>query len=227
MPREGTAGGLHGRVGLPSRAGRALTSASVDAVVVGGGVIGLSTAVRLREAGLSVRVRTASPPHETTSIVAAALWYPYRAHPEGRVLGWGRRTFEELERLMRSPESGVRMREGVELFREPAPAPPWWKDAVPSVRRCGRDELPPGYRDGFAFSAPVVEMPAYLRYLVDRLAAAGGTVEERASSSSTARGWGRAGWRGTTRWRRSGARSCGCATRGSGASGSTRRIPRA
>ena len=34
-----------------------------------------------------MRVRTASPPHETTSIVAAALWYPYRAYPEGRVLG--------------------------------------------------------------------------------------------------------------------------------------------
>ena len=150
-------------------------------VVIGCGVIGLSTALRLREAGLDARIVAADPPERTTSAVAAAIWYPYRAYPEREVLRWGRRTFEVFEELTAEPETGVRMREGLELRRERA-GEPWWAGAVPGVRRCSGDELPPGYGDGHAFVVPVVEMPLYLRYLRDRFAAAGGTVEMRTVS---------------------------------------------
>lgn len=148
-------------------------------IVVGCGVIGLTTAVRLREAGIDAGIRTAELPSDTTSGVAAAIWYPYRAYPADRVLGWGKRSFEVFEELARQEVGGVRMREGVELHREPAPEP-WWKSAVPGVRRCERGELPPGYRDGHAFTVPVVEMPVYLDYLMDRFVASGGEVERSA-----------------------------------------------
>ena len=156
--------------------------ARVDAIVVGCGVIGLSVAVRLREAGLDTRILATELPPATTSGVAAALWYPYRAYPEDRVLSWGKRTFEVFEGLSEVNESGVRMREGVEIWRESVPDP-WWASAVPEIRRCTADELPPGYRDGHAFVAPVIEMPVYLAYLMDRFARAGGSVEKRAVSS--------------------------------------------
>ena len=146
--------------------------------VVGCGVIGLTAAVRMREAGLDARIVAAALPLQTTSSVAAALWYPYKAYPEERVLSWGRETFEVFEELSHVPESGVRMREGVEIWRHEVPEP-WWADAVPGVRRCMTDELPPGYADGHAFVAPVVEMPLYLGYLLDRFAASGGRVEPR------------------------------------------------
>jgi D-amino-acid oxidase len=149
-----------------------------EIVVIGCGVIGLTTALRLRETGLDARIVAAAPPEETTSAVAAAIWYPYRAYPEDDVLRWGRRTFEVFERLAAAPETGVRMREGVELRRSPA-AEPWWSAAVPGVRRCEHEELPPGYRDGHTFVVPVIEMPVYLRYLQDRFTAAGGTIERR------------------------------------------------
>jgi D-amino-acid oxidase len=74
------------------------------------------------------------------------------------------------------------MREGVELWREPVPDP-WWATAVPSVRRCTDDELPPGYHDGHTFVAPVIEMPVYLGYLLGRFSGAGGCIEQRALSS--------------------------------------------
>ena len=92
--------------------------------------------------------------------------------PGDRVLFWGRRTYEIFEELSNLPASGVLMREGVEIWHEPA-LDPWWADAVPRVRRCHKDELPPGYQDGHAFVAPIVEMPIYLSYLMDRLAASG------------------------------------------------------
>ena len=145
-------------------------------------MIGLTTAICLREAGLDARIVTAELPRTTTSSVAAAIWYPYKASPEDRVLSWGRRTFEVFEKLSDVPESGVLMREGVEIWREQVPEP-WWASAVPGVRRCRVDELPPGYRDGHAFVAPIVEMPIYLEYLMDRFTAAGGSVEQRALSS--------------------------------------------
>jgi D-amino-acid oxidase len=74
------------------------------------------------------------------------------------------------------------MREGVEIWREPVPDP-WWAEAVPNVRRCYEDELPAGYTDGHTLVAPVVEMPIYLSYLVDRFESAGGSVQELTLSS--------------------------------------------
>jgi D-amino-acid oxidase len=151
-------------------------------VVVGCGVIGLTTAICLREAGVDTGIVAAELPPATTSSVAAAVWYPYKAYPEARVLSWGSRTFRVFEKLSDTPESGVLMREGVELWRERVPDP-WWAGAVPGVRRCGADELPPGYVDGHAFAAPIVEMPIYLSYLMDRFDATGGSVQGRALSS--------------------------------------------
>ncbi len=147
-------------------------------VVIGCGVIGLSTAILLREGGIDARIVSAEPPQETTSSVAAAIWYPYKAYPEADVLRWGSEAFGVFEDLASVPSSGVRMRAGVELWRRPVPEP-WWSEAVPGVRRCRADELPPAYRDGHAFTVPVVEMPVYLEYLMDRFSATGGEIERR------------------------------------------------
>ena len=153
-----------------------------DVIVVGCGVIGLTSAISLREAGLDARIVAAELPEATTSSVAAAIWYPYKAYPEDRVLSWGRKTYEVFEELSNLPGSGVLMREGVEIWHEPAPDP-WWAGAVPHVRRLREDELPPGYSSGHAFVAPIVEMPIYLSYLMDRFAGSGGSVERRTLSS--------------------------------------------
>ena len=65
-------------------------------IVVGAGVVGLSCAIRLQEAGHHVDVLARDLPLETTSAVAAAIWYPYRAFPVERVTAWGAATFHEL-----------------------------------------------------------------------------------------------------------------------------------
>jgi D-amino-acid oxidase len=153
-----------------------------DAVVVGCGVIGLTVAISLREAGVDASIVTAELPPATTSSVAAAIWYPYKAYPEDRVLSWGRKTYEVFAELSKLPESGVLMREGVEIWHQQV-TDPWWAEAVPHVRRCTEEELPPGYLDGHTFVAPIVEMPIYLTYLMNRFAASGGTVQQRTLSS--------------------------------------------
>ena len=68
-------------------------NAEMRVIVVGAGVIGLSCAVRLAEGGYDVAVFARDLPLETTSAVAAAIWYPYLSAPEDRVAAWsGRRT---------------------------------------------------------------------------------------------------------------------------------------
>ncbi len=143
-------------------------------MVVGAGVVGLTCAVRLLEAGHRVDVVARDLPLETTSAVAAALWYPYRALPQDRVTAWSSSSYVEFERLARSePDAGIRMLEGTEVFRRPR-EDPWWRTAVPGLDR--ETSLPDGYVDGWTFVSPVAEMPVYLGWLIDRVAALGGTL---------------------------------------------------
>jgi D-amino-acid oxidase len=151
--------------------------------IIGSGVSGLSCAVRLLEAGHDVCVWARDLPPHTTSNVAAAVWYPYKAFPEALVLGWSATTYAELARLAaEAPQSGVIVRGGLELFRAPEPDP-WWKAAVPSFRRATPAELPAGFAAGFAFQAPVIEMPVYLGYLAERATKGGGVIERRTPQS--------------------------------------------
>src|SRR3954466_9233366 len=142
-------------------------------LVVGAGVIGLTAAIRLREAGAAADVVARDPPAATTSAVAAALWYPYRAFPRERVAGWSARGFDVMCALADEPGSGVRMRWGRERVA-PGAADPWWRDAVPTFART---------EDGWRFAAPVADMSVHLPWLVARLEALGGTVAAGAFAS--------------------------------------------
>jgi D-amino-acid oxidase len=143
----------------------------VRIVVIGAGVIGLTCAVTLAEAGHDVRVRAREIGLDTTSAVAAAIWLPYRALPADRVTAWGADTLAELTLLAATrPDSGIVLRDGAELLREPG-GDPWWAAAIPDLRR--GDLLRSGYADSYTFTTPVVEMPRYLPWLIGRAERAG------------------------------------------------------
>jgi len=133
-------------------------------LVVGAGVIGLTAAIRLREAGIAADVVAREPPEATTSAVAAALWYPYRAFPRERVAGWSARGFAVLSELAAEAGTGVRMRPGAERVADGTPDP-WWREAVPTFART---------EAGWRFEAPVADMSVHLPWLVRRLEALGG-----------------------------------------------------
>ena len=133
--------------------------------VVGAGVIGLSCAVRLLEAGHEVNVIGRERTSGTTSAVAGGFWFPYLAEPRDRVTTWAAETFLELARLAREePESGVRMVHGTQHNPE---ADLWW--AAPLTDLTVGD-------DRAEFTAPIAEMPVYLPWLERRITDAGGTI---------------------------------------------------
>jgi D-amino-acid oxidase len=137
-------------------------------LVIGAGISGLTAAIRLREAGHDVSLRAASFPPHTTSDVAAAVWYPYRAEPVHRVLGWAGRAYEIFLDEARDPQTGVVLCTAIQVFSQPAPDP-WWRSCVRDFRRARRDELPPWADGGYAFTTAVVETSRYLPWLLARL----------------------------------------------------------
>ena len=149
-----------------------------DTLVLGAGVIGLTTALRLQEAGLAPRIVTKALPPTTTSAVAAAMWYPYKAYPEAKVLPWSRRTLDVCYDLRDEPAAGVSITTMIDVFDRPMHEP-WWKAAVRTFRRARPDELPEGYVDGFVAEVPLIETPIHLRYLLERFEAGGGIVDVR------------------------------------------------
>lgn len=150
----------------------------LDALIIGAGVSGLTTAIYLAEAGMRVRIWAADPPEATTSNAAGAMWGPYRVEPANKVRAWSGRTLEVLRHLATHAETGVRLVSGIEASRTPA-APPDWADQLDGFSICDPSELPKGFVFGCRYIAPLIEMAVYLQYLTQRLAAAGGAIELR------------------------------------------------
>ena len=148
----------------------------MDVLVIGAGVVGLTTAISLAEAGLSVRIRTAALPAQTTLVAAGAVWGAVKVGPPDRVLEWGRIGLEVLSKLAAEPGTGVRLAAGREVSRAPL-EPYYWTRLLTDVRDCEESELPDGFTSGFRYTAPLATMPVYLDYLRARFERAGGTLE--------------------------------------------------
>ncbi|MEU6084162.1 FAD-dependent oxidoreductase [Streptomyces sp. NPDC047108] len=154
-----------------------------DVIVVGGGVIGLTTAVTLAESGRRVTVWSRDPYTDTTSAVAGGLCWPYRVEPEERAAAWSLRSFHVLSALAGRPgETGVRLVDGT-MADTRAEDLGTWADGVPGLRAAHRDELPDGHEAGVRARVPLVDMRTHLAYLERRLASAGAVLERRAVTS--------------------------------------------
>ncbi|HSM36870.1 MAG TPA: FAD-dependent oxidoreductase [Longimicrobiales bacterium] len=152
-------------------------------VVVGAGVIGLTTAIRLLERAHPVRIVARELPPHTTSDVAAAVWYPYLAEPRSRVLPWSRATREALQRIAAADGSaGVDQVRLLELFADTA-EPPWWGSALPGFAWADPSDLPAGYGAAYDLRVPRIDTPVHMPWLLERVRALGGRLQRAAIGS--------------------------------------------
>ncbi|MFD9194074.1 NAD(P)/FAD-dependent oxidoreductase [Streptomyces phaeochromogenes] len=150
---------------------------SGDVIVVGSGVIGLTTAVVLAESGRRVRVWTRDPAEGTTSAVAGALWWPYSVEPLELARAWALESLSVYEELAARPdETGVRMVEGVMGESRLDEQGPWAAARLPGLRASTPEEYAGA---GLWARLPLIDMPVQLRWLRERFLRAGGTVEVR------------------------------------------------
>ena len=144
------------------------------------GVSGLSSAIRLLEAGHNVRVMARKFSPELVSDTAAALWYPFLAHPVEKTDRWAAETYTELMRLGEiEPNSGITMRFGREYLREVVELP-GWRDDITHFRVLSSEEIPDGWIFGWEFESPIIEMHHYMPWLLQRTRDLGGLIEEKA-----------------------------------------------
>jgi len=174
-----------------------MSTSTPDVLVVGAGVSGLSSAICLLDAGLTVTIYAAAPPHLTTSAVAGALWGPHLVGLDDRVTRWAGQTLDRLRELAADPAAGIRETAGLAATLDnpqagqpqagppqagqpqagpPEPEPPGFLAGVGALRRCGPESLPRPYLSGWRYTAPVVAMPAYLDYLLGLVLGKGGEL---------------------------------------------------
>ena len=138
--------------------------------VVGAGVIGLTTAFTLEEQGHDVRIVAVATGPYTTSAVAGAVWFPYRAGPPAKVAAWAASTRTWLEELAADPEAGIDILTGYEITPETgvdAPVP-WWAANI-EVTRAPAPVT--GSPLAWKFRAPRVEPSKFMPWLTARLRA--------------------------------------------------------
>ncbi len=152
-------------------------------IIIGCGISGLSCGIRLLEADFRVTIITRDLPPQTTSRIAPAIWYPYKAQPQERVLAWAQASLDEFYRLMDVPEAGVSAVELLELVDQPVS--PWWSQAVRRVRPAEAEELPQDYNAGYVVEIPLIESPLYLPYLRRRFQNLGGHIEQKTITDLT------------------------------------------
>lgn len=157
--------------------------------VIGAGVSGLTSAIRLAEDKHTVTIVAKEHGRETTSSVAAAFWYPFWMGHEPvhdwYDWNWAAETYRKLETLPRTPETGISKVRLNEYFDwtmlddeiERVIKEMWWQnkewnlpdldfqpqlDAQDVSRRKVKDFR---FKRGISFRTFVVNMEDYLSYL--------------------------------------------------------------
>jgi len=173
--------------------------------IIGAGVSGLTCGVVLAEHGYRTAIFAKDIGQQTTSSVAAAVWFPYHVEPAERVIPLALETYQVLLDLARFPESGVSIIESRQFLRTgeieiPDWAIPLGAQPLPVVipsevegSRCANSKLSPRdpstprayagsaqddhcFASGFSLRVPLMDTTIYLDYLTARLRKAGGEI---------------------------------------------------
>jgi D-amino-acid oxidase len=160
--------------------------------IIGAGVSGLTCGVVFAEHGYRTAIFAKDVGQQTTSGVAAAVWFPYDAEPLEKVIPWALQTFDALVDL--APESGVSMIELRQFSRNKEIQIPDWAiplgaqavipsspSVIPSEVACHavaerRREESSEFSGGYAITVPLMDTTIYLDYLADRFVAADGSI---------------------------------------------------
>lgn len=155
-----------------------MSSAPTRITVIGAGVIGLSCACDLANAGHEVTVIADHGPGDTVSALAGALWFPYYAAGTEQVVERSLRRFVELASLADSVGTDVPDGEVDDLTDDVPPvqmrtgllherlAPPDRSWVAPVVKVLGYDAVQP-VDGGVRATLPMIMTSRYLAWLMD------------------------------------------------------------
>ncbi len=144
-----------------------MTSKNNKIIVLGSGVIGLTSAILLQESGYKVEIWSSKVTPDTTSDVAAAFWLPFNAEPIDKVLEWSKETFEFTRAHLINVENSGCMIIPFSQLTMTGPKKPWWESIVPQLQTV-TDGLPDSYSYAFEFSTVLFDSSVYMKYLIHK-----------------------------------------------------------
>ena len=158
--------------------------------IIGAGVSGLTCGVVFAERGYRTKIFAQETGQQTTSAVAAAIWYPYDAEPAEKVIAWALKSYEVFRELSRDAGSGVSIIELRTFSRLDEIEIPSWAHplgAHPLVMSHHSSVIPSEveeslisdsahFASGFVMTVPLIDTSIYLDYLANRFLAAGGEI---------------------------------------------------
>jgi D-amino-acid oxidase len=158
-----------------------------NVAIIGAGVSGLTCGVVLAEHGYRTAIFAKDIGQQTTSSVAAAVWFPYHVEPAERVIPLALETYQVLLDLARFPESGVSIIESRQFLRIGEIEIPDWAIPLGAQRISSvatglwpvQDRVQRGgysLKSGFSLRVPLMDTTIYLDYLAERFRQAGGEI---------------------------------------------------
>src|SRR6267154_1992034 len=158
-----------------------------NVAIIGAGVSGLTCGVVLAEHGYRTAILAKEIGQQTTSSVAAAVWFPYHVEPAERVIPLALETYQVLLDLARFPESGVSIIESRQFWRTGEIEIPDWAIPLGAQRLSSvatglwpvQDRAQRGgysLKSGFSLRVPLMDTTIYLDYLAARFRKAGGEI---------------------------------------------------
>src|SRR5262245_30123260 len=170
-----------------------------NVAIIGAGVSGLTCGIVFAEGGYRTSIFAKDTGQQTTSSVAAAVWFPYHVKPAERVIPLALETYNVLVHLALVPGSGVSMIQTRHVFRPGELQIPVWSFPLgPSFMPCEVENGVAGgattltgslkgertgserikslesFKSGFSLRVPLTDTTIYLDYLGARFRKAGG-----------------------------------------------------
>lgn len=136
--------------------------------IIGQGVMGLTCASRLLDAGHTVDIYSREELPDTTSMAAGAYWWPHKAYPEERVSKWAKETWDEYAKSRHDPESGIHFETHYRFCLDP-------DDSAYALDLVGEWEDIDGAshgvacREAYRVVLPVIDVPVFLPRLRDEV----------------------------------------------------------
>lgn len=144
--------------------------------VIGSGIIGLTSAIALLEAGFEVRIFTKELYDKSLSHKVGAVWFPYSIEPKEKTDRWAAISYARYQEESEYA-NGVSMISFLNAYSDIQDEK--WVNQLPpgTVREATPNELPKGMKKGLIADVPLTEPPLYLPYLVERFLESGGKIE--------------------------------------------------
>jgi D-amino-acid oxidase len=144
--------------------------------VIGSGIIGLTSAIALQEAGFRVKLYAKEKFGHTLSHKVGAVWFPYTIEPKKKTDRWAAVSYKRYKKESAYAE-GVSMIPFLNSYKDLSEEE-WVKHLPPgTVREAALSELPNGMEKGLIADVPLAEPPRYLPYLFGKFLENGGEFE--------------------------------------------------